>query len=38
MEEYIYKLSVDQEVVLQSHMLEAHPTLASNKPKIIVSP
>jgi len=38
MEDYTYELSAGQEAVLQSHMLEVDPTLASNKPKIIVSP
>ena len=38
MEDYTYELAVGQEAALQSHMLEVDPTLASNKPKIIVSP
>ncbi len=38
MEDYTYELAIGQESVLQSHMLEVDPTLASNKPKIIVSP
>ncbi len=38
MEDYTYELAEGQESILQSHMLEVDPTLASNKPKIIVSP
>ncbi|MBM7644459.1 L-arabinose isomerase [Scopulibacillus daqui] len=38
MEDYTYELAAERESVLQSHMLEVDPTLASNKPKIIVSP
>jgi L-arabinose isomerase len=38
MEDYTYELAVGQESILQSHMLEVDPTLASNKPKITVSP
>jgi L-arabinose isomerase len=38
MEDYTYELAAGQESILQSHMLEVDPTLASNKPKIIVSP
>ena len=38
MEDYTYELAEGQESILQSHMLEVDPTLASNRPKIIVSP
>ncbi|MFD1067308.1 L-arabinose isomerase [Oceanobacillus locisalsi] len=38
MEDYIYELAEGQESILESHMLEVDPTLASNKPKIVVSP
>ena len=38
MEDYTYEMAAGQEAILQSHMLEVDPTLASNKPKIIVSP
>ena len=38
MEDYTYELAAGQEAILQSHMLEVDPTLAANKPKIIVSP
>jgi L-arabinose isomerase len=38
MEDYTYELAAGQESVLQSHMLEVDPTLASNQPKIVVSP
>ncbi|SEA33402.1 L-arabinose isomerase [Thalassobacillus cyri] len=38
MEDYTYELAAGQEAILQSHMLEVDPTLASNKPKIVVSP
>ena len=38
MEDYTYELAAGQESILQSHMLEVDPTLASNKPKMIVSP
>jgi L-arabinose isomerase len=38
MEDYTYELAKGQESILQSHMLEVDPTLASNKPKIVVSP
>ena len=38
MEDYTYELAAGKESVLQSHMLEVDPTLAGNKPKIIVSP
>lgn len=38
MEDYTYELTPGQESVLQSHMLEVDPTLASNKPRVVVSP
>ncbi|WP_411344486.1 L-arabinose isomerase [Paenibacillus sp. WLX1005] len=38
MEDYTYELGEGQEAILQSHMLEVDPTLASSKPKIVVSP
>lgn len=38
MEDYTYELAEGQEAILQSHMLEVDPTLASNKPTILVSP
>lgn len=38
MEDYTYELAENQEAILQSHMLEVDPTLASNKPKVVVSP
>lgn len=38
MEDYTYDLTEGNEMILQSHMLEVDPTLASNKPKVIVSP
>ncbi len=38
MEDYTYELAPGRESVLQSHMLEVDPTLATNKPKLIVSP
>lgn len=38
MEDYTYEMAAGQEAILQSHMLEVDPSLASNQPKIIVSP
>src|SRR5690606_19577087 len=38
MEDYTYELAAGREAVLQSHMLEVDPTLANNRPKIVVSP
>lgn len=38
MEDYTYDLTEGNETILQSHMLEVDPTLASNKPKVIVQP
>ncbi|MDI5789054.1 hypothetical protein PO124_13410 [Bacillus licheniformis] len=34
MEDYTYELAAGQESILQSHMLEVDPSLASNKPKL----
>lgn len=38
MEDYTYELASGKEAILQSHMMEVDPTLAVNKPKIVVSP
>ncbi|MGX6979675.1 L-arabinose isomerase [Vagococcus elongatus] len=38
MEDYTYELAPGKESILQSHMLEVDPTLAVNKPKIVVAP
>ncbi|WP_041544585.1 L-arabinose isomerase [Oceanobacillus iheyensis] len=38
MEDYTYELAEGKEAILQSHMLEVDPTLASTKPKITVFP
>jgi L-arabinose isomerase len=38
MEDYTYELAPGHEAILQSHMLEVDPSLASSKPKIVVSP
>lgn len=38
MEDYTYELGQGQEAILQSHMLEVDPSLAANKPKILVAP
>lgn len=38
MEDYTYELASGQESILQSHMLEVDPSLASNKPKLKVEP
>lgn len=38
MEDYTYELAAGKEAILQSHMMEVDPTLAANKPKIVVSP
>src|SRR5699024_9637639 len=38
MEDYTYDLTEGSEMILQSHMLEVDPTLASNKPKVVVQP
>ncbi|BBD14808.1 L-arabinose isomerase [Melissococcus plutonius] len=38
MEDYTYELTPGKEAILGSHMLEVDPTLAVNKPKIVVSP
>lgn len=38
MEDYTYELASGKEAILESHMMEVDPTLAINKPKIVVSP
>jgi len=38
MEDYTYHLEPGNEMVLGSHMLEVCPTIAKNKPKIVVHP
>lgn len=38
MEDYTYEMAAGKEAILQSHMLEVDPSLAVNKPKILVSP
>lgn len=38
MEDYTYEMAAGQEAILQSHMMEVDPSLANNKPKIVVSP
>ncbi|MDY4761639.1 L-arabinose isomerase [Streptococcus thoraltensis] len=38
MEDYTYELAQGKESILQSHMLEVDPSLAANKPRILVSP
>lgn len=38
MEDYTYELAQGKESVLEAHMMEVDPSLASNKPKIVVSP
>ena len=38
MEDYTYEMAAGKEAILQSHMLEVDPSLAANKPKILVSP
>lgn len=38
MEDYTYHLDKDEPLVLGAHMLEVCPTIASNKPSIIVKP
>lgn len=38
MEDYTYHLVEGKEVILGSHMLEVDPTLAANKPKVVVQP
>lgn len=38
MEDYTYELTPGKEAILQSHMMEVDPTLAVNRPKIVVSP
>lgn len=38
MEDYTYEMVTGQEAILQSHMMEVDPTLANNRPKIVISP
>lgn len=38
MEDYTYEMAAGKEAILQSHMLEVDPSLAVNKPKILVAP
>lgn len=38
MEDYTYEMAEGREAILQSHMLEVDPGLASNKPKILIAP
>lgn len=38
MEDYTYHFEPNNEMVLGSHMLEICPTIATNKPKVVVSP
>lgn len=38
MEDYTYELASGREAILESHMMEVDPTLASTKPRIVVSP
>ncbi|WP_375088816.1 L-arabinose isomerase [Peribacillus sp. RS7] len=38
MEDYTYDLTTGAERIIGSHMLEVDPTLAANKPKIVVHP
>ncbi len=38
MEDYTYELAAGKEAILQSHMLEVDPTMAVNRPKVVVSP
>jgi len=38
MEDYTYELAAGQESILQAHMLEVDPSLAANRPRILVSP
>ena len=38
MEDYTYEMAAGKQVILESHMMEVDPTLAANKPKIVVSP
>ncbi|MFS0752761.1 L-arabinose isomerase [Oceanobacillus sp. 1P07AA] len=38
MEDYTYHLEEGNEMILGSHMLEVCPTVAANKPKIVVNP
>jgi L-arabinose isomerase len=38
MEDYTYEMTKNKEYILEAHMLEVDPTLASNQPKIKVAP
>ena len=38
MEDYTYELAAGQESILQAHMLEVDPSLAANRPRILVAP
>ena len=38
MEDYTYELGTGDEKILGAHMLEVDPTLASDKPKVVVKP
>lgn len=38
MEDYTYELSTGNERILGAHMLEVDPTLASDKPRVVVKP
>ncbi|HLQ41075.1 MAG TPA: L-arabinose isomerase [Tetragenococcus sp.] len=38
MEDYTYEFADGKEAILESHMMEVDPTLALNKPKVVVSP
>lgn len=38
MEDYTYELAAGKESILESHMMEVDPTLAKDKPRIVVSP
>lgn len=38
MEDYTYEMTPGKEAILQSHMLEVDPSMAANKPKILVAP
>src|SRR5699024_9774274 len=38
MEGYTYESADGKEAILESHMMEVDPTLALNKPKVVVSP
>lgn len=38
MEDYTYNLTEGNEYILQSHMLEVDPTMAGDKPRVVVQP